>query len=93
MRDKKLAEKFSKMPCEICGTTESVAGHHIISFGSSPELDIEENMMALCFDHHALVHRIGTSKFIKLFCLENKMIERGFFYEGKWRRNHVDGSI
>ena len=85
MRDKKLAEKFSKMPCEICGTRLNVVGHHLISFGSSPELDIEENMMALCVDHHALVHRIGTSAFVKLFGLKDKMIERGFFFEGKWR--------
>lgn len=90
MRDKKLAEAMSRKPCLVCSSTNSVVGHHILSFGSRPDLDNEQNVMPLCYMHHAEVHNIGLTSFVKKHSLSNEMTSRGFFFELKWRLLNVE---
>ncbi len=82
-RDRALAEKFRNMSCQVCGSTEYVCGHHLISWGSSPELDKEFNLIALCTSHHQLIHLIGLTAFLYRFKLQLNMQQRGFEF------NHV----
>ena len=82
-RDKELAERFRNMECEVCGSSEFVCGHHLISWGSSPELDREFNLVALCTNHHQLIHLIGLTAFVYRFKLQLWMQQRGFEY------NHI----
>lgn len=84
-RDKKLAAKFKKKPCLICGDSFSTTGHHVISYKSNPKLDVEWNMVALCFFHHRMIHDIGVITFYNLFPVFKKEIEsRGFeYFNGK----------
>lgn len=42
--------KIEKWPCWVCGTTESVEGHH-------PNYDAPLDVIWLCTKHHAEVHR------------------------------------
>lgn len=63
-----------------------VVGHHVISFGSRPDLDIAENMMPLCPQHHSEVHNMGTTRFVGKYGLRFYLIKKGFYFdEGKWR--------
>ena len=52
--------------CEICGTSYQVCMHHIRTKASGG-LDIKENLMALCFNHHTETHNIGLTRFIEKY--------------------------
>lgn len=82
-RDKKLAKKFRGKPCCICGAPGN--GHHIISFGSRPSLDVENNIISLCSWHHSLVHQKGLTKFAEKYGLKEMLEFRGYYFDDKWR--------
>lgn len=86
-----LLKAYRAKPCEICGSTTAVSGHHIITKGSNGgHLDIEENLIALCFHHHRAIHDIDTVVFCELFPVVNGIfINKGFFQcelTGKWKK-------
>ncbi len=90
-RDQALAEKYRNMNCQVCGSAKLVCGHHLISWGSSPELDRDFNLIALCLDHHQLIHTIGLTAFVYRFKLQAFMQHRGFEYNhisNKWYVPH-----
>jgi len=82
-RDKNLANRFKGKPCFICEAPGN--GHHIISFGSRPDLDVPFNVMALCAYHHRLVHDKGLTYFAEKYNLKEELESRGFYYDDKWR--------
>lgn len=86
-RDQELAAEFRNKSCQVCGSTEAVSGHHLISFGSNPDLDRPFNLMALCASHHQLIHLTGLTAFVYRFKLHLNMQQRGFEYNfnsDKW---------
>ena len=61
---------MSELPCEICGTTQHICGHHIKSVGSGGD-DVIENLISLCiYRCHRLIHDIP----MRDFCLRNPKI-------------------
>lgn len=85
MRDKALAKAFRFKPCVVCGSLKS-EGDHIKSFGSSRKED-EQNMWALCREHHIEKHTIGLTTFVRKHSLEFELEKRGMTrcdLTGKW---------
>lgn len=66
IENKKLCESYRKMPCLVCGGYNSVSGHHLRTRGSGGP-DIEENLIPLCFSHHAEIHNVGLVKFCQSY--------------------------
>lgn len=85
-RNRELAFKFSQLDCMVCGSPHQVSGHHIISFGSRPDLDIEKNIIPLCWLCHREVHDNGLVFFVKKHGLENFLINRGFHFNAITRK-------
>lgn len=88
MRNKELASEYTSKNCEACGSIHNVVGHHIISFKSRPDLDIPQNIMALCYICHNQVHTMGRDQFIRRYQLEKNLRNRGFYFDDyakKWR--------
>ena len=80
-RNKELAKKYSEMPCCICGSRKMVSGHHVISFKSRPDLDIDENIIPLCFKHHREIHDNGRNTFINKYAIQDMLFNRGFEFD------------
>ena len=78
-RDKELAKKFRSKKCIVCNESYGVTGHHVISYKSNPALDVEWNMIALCFTHHRLIHDIGVLSFLARYPeVYKELSSRGF---------------
>ena len=58
-----LARKAVPKRCELCGFTEAVEVHHLIPISAFPKqaalslVNSEYNLVYLCPNHHALVHK------------------------------------
>jgi len=75
--------------CVVCG--ESAEIHHILTRASHPESkDCEWNHLELCRGHHSKIHAIGRTSFVKKYGLEQEMLDRGFFFDGKSWRKHKE---
>ncbi len=85
-RNQALAKKYRDMPCEVCGIEYAVSGHHLISFKSRPDLDIPQNIKALCVNHHSEIHSIGLRSFCSKYGLFNELDRRGFYYDETSRK-------
>jgi 5-methylcytosine-specific restriction endonuclease McrA len=49
--------------CQICGTMERLEVHHR-KFRSKAGDDSEENLITLCFECHARIHRLGFDSIV-----------------------------
>jgi len=56
--------------CQMCGKV-AVDLHHIL-FKSLGGADIDENLIALCREHHDLAHRYGKAMYTKLIELQRR---------------------
>jgi 5-methylcytosine-specific restriction endonuclease McrA len=86
IQNTKLLKTYHNKDCIVCGSRSGVAGHHVISRGARGH-DIEQNLMPLCFSHHAKVHSVGLTSFVKIHNLEYWMDENGWEFDeirGKW---------
>jgi HNH endonuclease len=61
--DFKALDKIRKLPCEVCRKRPPSHPHHIRTRGSGGP-DTEENLIALCPEHHTMIHQLGTQKFL-----------------------------
>jgi len=43
--------------CQVCGTTEQIQVHHWKRYRSQGGQDTEDNLVTMCFAHHAALHR------------------------------------
>lgn len=92
--DKKLRKKYRSKNCELCGSINEVSGHHIKTKGSGG-WDIEENLIALCFDCHVLIHNEGINDMIGIYphleeILYSKNWEKiDFFGRFKWLHKNI----
>lgn len=78
VRDLKLRKKYRSMSCELCGSNELVSGHHIKTKGSFG-VDHEKNLIALCFNHHQLVHCHTKNDFMKMYpSFEEILLSKGW---------------
>ena len=66
-KNRKLLNSFKNKPCVICGNTLTTVAHHIKTKGARGD-DSETNLYALCWVHHAEVHR-GAKTFKKKYNL------------------------
>lgn len=77
------------MICEICGSMDLVAYHHIKSRGSGGT-EHDDNLIALCtYGCHEKIHHYGLTKFCKEFPkMERILIKKGWEKDpyNKWRR-------
>ena len=48
--------------CALCGTTEKLHHHHVIPKAQGGT-DDEDNLLTLCYDHHAMIHSISPTRF------------------------------
>lgn len=63
IEDDELRRVYRAMPCELCSSRSEVSGHHIKTRGSGGH-DIRENLVAVCFTCHHLIHAYGINKMI-----------------------------
>lgn len=90
MRNKKLAEKIRKQPCIVCFKSPADCDH-IFNFQGDSEKDIEENCWALCRSCHILKGQIGLTEFVKRFKLEDEMLNRSAWFDGRrWRKHFTE---
>lgn len=77
IEDDELRKKYTLMRCQLCNQAPS-EGHHIKSRGSwGPDLEI--NLIALCRQHHTMIHQYGINKMIGAFPkLKPLLISKGF---------------
>ena len=61
VENKELCASYHNMPCVVCGSRREIVGHHIKSKGSGGD-DSKENLIPVCFIHHAEVHQLGLTK-------------------------------
>jgi len=78
MRNLTIAAEFRDLPCQVCGTTFDIVGHHMIAYKRDPSLDKKENMIPLCVACHSHIHTIGLFNFVSNNNLEYYLEERGF---------------
>ena len=66
--DKELLRRYAKMPCAVGYVTHMrpVAGHHIKTKGSGGD-DVDDNLIPLCATHHAEIHSMGISGFLRSY--------------------------
>lgn len=84
-RNKTLAESFKGKPCVICSAPGE--GDHIKHYAGDSRKDIEDNMWALCRNHHVKKHSMGLTTFVKSYGLDEEMTRRGFEFDafyGGW---------
>ncbi len=80
MKNKELCKSYLKMPCIVCGSYNSVSGHHIRSKGSGGP-DIKENLIPLCLNHHTEVHQIAMVAFCQKYsAVKWYILSNGWFY-------------
>ena len=80
------------MPCIVCGQKNKVAGHHLKSVGSGGD-DIEENLIPLCFVHHAEVHQIALIKFCQKYtAVKYYILERNWYYDDN-RQKYLNDNV
>ncbi len=63
IQDRSLLDTYHNKPCEICGTSQGVVGHHIKTKKSGGP-DVPNNLIALCPNHHSEIHMIGNRSFM-----------------------------
>lgn len=82
--------------CYVCKNVtgehhlNNVVGHHLITFASRPDLDIPDNIIPLCVNHHSEFHSRGLGVMVVKYGMRSEMESRGFYYyrlTDKWRHN------
>lgn len=79
-------KRVRSKPCACCGKTDSINAHHIKSRGSGGG-DYEFNLLAVCYLHHAEIHKRGISYMVnKYFNLSSVLHKNGWRQDsfGKW---------
>lgn len=90
MRNKKLAEKIRKQPCIVCFKKPTDCDH-IFAYGRDEDKDTEENCWALCRGHHNEKGNIGLVDFVKKYNLEEEMVNRSAWFDGRrWRKHFTE---
>ncbi len=76
--DPDLMKAMIEKGCQLCSRTPS-EGHHIKSRGSwGPDIDV--NLLALCRNHHTMIHQYGINKMVDIFPgLEDILFEKGWY--------------
>jgi hypothetical protein len=77
-----LLKTYHDKPCYICGSNNRVAAHHRIKRSKS-RLDIESNLVPLCFDCHSAVEKDSSSfvyYLVKMGLNGNRVNCKGMIY-------------
>lgn len=91
MRNHDLCESYRKMPCIVCGSYNLVSGHHLRTRGSGG-LDIKENLIPLCLNHHTEVHQISLTRFCQKYsAVKWYIVSNGWYYCTYRERYFHDG--
>lgn len=79
-----------KVYCFITGQEGDT--HHLLTRGAYPEYkDCEWNKIGLTRELHSECHDIGLPAFVKKYGLEEEMLNRNFWSDGRrWRKHFTE---
>lgn len=90
IENRKLLDSYHNSACVACGETQGTHAHHVRTKGAGGD-DVPENLIALCFFHHRMIHDKGTAFMAeKFFSVFHWLTNNGWVYDKyrqKWSRS------
>jgi predicted restriction endonuclease len=92
IKDPALMKIYAGKRCLVCGSTNSVSGHHLKSRGSWGP-DVPQNLVPLCFKHHTEVHKSGLVSFAEKFAVIKLFLQTNNWTMCPLRQRWVNSSL